>query len=285
MKLGINNGIWEVKGIKFEEAITKISNFGFKYVDILALGSVNPLFLNAKDKSSIIKKFNRADLTSSNMVMLPEGNIATPDKKERQECLLYLKSCADFQKELGGRQVLIGKGCGSKTYNTSFEQAWVNSADLIRDYCGYLYDLNMFLTLEMDPYVFYMVNNTYRMLKMIETIGAPNLFLNMDIGHLAITREPPVELRKLQNSILHIHISDNNGIIHSNAIIGSGTALIKEYLNELIDLNVEGVCNKSGEVLVAALELGEFGQDIKDIDFYISKSIEFIKNNIPEILM
>ena len=29
MKLGINNDIWEVKGIKFEEAITKISKEAF----------------------------------------------------------------------------------------------------------------------------------------------------------------------------------------------------------------------------------------------------------------
>ena len=56
MKLGINNGIWEVKGIKFEEAITKISNFGFKYVDILALGSVNPLFLNGNMVLVLFKK-------------------------------------------------------------------------------------------------------------------------------------------------------------------------------------------------------------------------------------
>jgi sugar phosphate isomerase/epimerase len=60
------------------------------------------------------------------------------------------------------------------------------------------------------------------MAKMIKYVGAPNLFANIDTGHLAITREPPSALEKLRDGILHVHISDNDGKVHANWIIGKG---------------------------------------------------------------
>ena len=154
----------------------------------------------------------------------------------------------------------------------------------VAEVCNYLHELNMYLTLELEPYLFLIVNSTYQMLRMIEEVDAPNLFANIDIGHLAITKESPVKLKKLKNYILHAHISDNGGEKHANAIIGSGCALIKECLYELINMNLDEFCKEKGEVMVAALELGEIGQKIEDLDFYVSESINYIHKFIPELI-
>ena len=141
----------------------------------------------------------------------------------------------------------------------------------------------MILTLELEPMVFYMINNTYRMLKMIEDVNMSNIFANVDIGHLAITRESPQKLGKLKDYIMHVHISDCDGMQHENLIIGTGAALIRDYLIKLINMDLNKNCQKHQISMVAALELGVIGQNIEDLDSYINKSIDYVINNVPEL--
>ncbi len=283
MRLGINNSIWEITGISLPKSLDRINSLGFKYVDVLAHGSGDPRTLNQDERRKIAHKFQDLGLISSGMVMLVPGNIASSDSKERERCLSYLKSCAEFQAELGGRQVLLGFGGGWKTLETSREEAWVNSVNFIKDYSKWLSNFDIFLTLELDPSVYYVINDTASMAKMIEDVDVPNLFANIDIGHLAITREPPRILEKLKDRILHVHISDNDGKAHANWIIGRGVTPVSDYLRKLIEMGIDKTCNRHNETAVASLELGEIGQKVKDPDQYAGKSLEYLSNNLPEI--
>ncbi|MFQ6066863.1 MAG: sugar phosphate isomerase/epimerase family protein [bacterium] len=283
MRLGINNSIWEITGISLHESLDKINSLGFRYVDVLACGSSDPRTLNQPERRKIAYKFKDLGLTSSGMVMLVPGNIASPDSKERENCLSYLRSCAEFQAELGGRQVLLGFGGGWKTLETGREEAWVNAVNFIKDYCEWLSDFDIFLTLELDPSVYFVINDTTSMAKMIEQVDAPNLFANIDIGHLAITREPPRALEKLKDKVLHVHISDNDGKAHANWIIGRGVTRVPDYLRKLIEMGIDETCARYNEAAVASLELGEIGQKVKDPDQYVQESLEYLCSNVPEI--
>ena len=283
MRLGINNSIWEITGISLPKSLDRINSLGFKYVDVLAYGSGDPRVLNQDERRKIAHKFKDLGLISSGMVMLVPGNIASNDAKERERCLSYLKSCTEFQAELGGRQVLLGFGGGWKTLETSREEAWVNSVNFIKDYCEWLSNFDIFLTLELDPSVYYVINDTASMAKMIEDVDVPNLFANIDIGHLAITRESPKTLEKLKDRILHVHISDNDGKTHSNWIIGRGVTRVSDYLRKLIEMGIDKTCNRYNEAAVASLELGEIGQKVKDPDLYVGESLEYLSKNVPEI--
>jgi len=276
MKLGINNSIWEIAGISLYESLGRINSLGFKHVDVLAYGSGDPRVLNQDERRKIAHKFQDLGLTSSGMVMLVPGNIASNDAKERERCFSYLKSCAEFQAELGGRQILLGFGGGWKTLETSREEAWVNSVNFIKNYCEWLSNFDIFLTLELDPSVYYVINNTTSMVKMIEQVDSPILFANIDIGHLTITREPPGALEKLRDGILHVHISDNDGKVHANWIIGKGVTPVPDYLRKLIEMEIDKTCNRYNETAVASLELGEIGQKIKDPDLYVKESLDNI---------
>lgn len=103
----------------------------------------------------------------------------------------------------------------------------------LKDFCEYLGQLNMILTLELEPMIFYMINSTDRIIKMIEDVNMPNIFANIDIGHLAITREPPHKLNKLKNYIMHAHISDCDGMQHANLVIGTWCNSNKRLLNKI----------------------------------------------------
>lgn len=283
MRLGINNSIWEITGISLPKSLDRINSLGFKYVDVLAYGSGDPRTLNQEEKRKIAHKFQELGLTSSGMVMLVPENIASNDAKERERCLSYLKSCVEFQAELGGRQVLLGFGGGWRILETSQEGAWVNSVNFIKGYCEWISNFDIFLTLELDPSVYYVINDTTSMAKMIEEVDAPNLFANIDIGHLAITREPPRALEKLKDRILHAHISDNDGKAHANWIIGRGVAQVPDYLRKLIEIGIDETCARYNETAVASLELGEIGQKIQDPDQYVQESLKYLSSNVPEI--
>jgi len=283
LKLGINNSIWEIAGLGFYESMDKIVNMGFKYVDVLAFGSADPTKLKGNKRGKLVKKFKDLGLVASNMVMLTPGNISSPSSKEKEKCLSYLKACAEFQAELGGKQLLLGFGGGSLTLSLSRERAWANSVEFIRNFCEWLSKMNMFLTLEMDPFVFYVINDTTSMARIIADINMDNLFANVDLGHLAITREPPAALEKLRGRVLHVHISDNNGKVHANYIIGRGVARIPEYIRKLIQMEIDKTCAYYGEIAVAAMELGEIGQEVKDPDEYVRESLEYIHRNVPEL--
>ena len=121
------------------------------------------------------------------------------------------------------------------------------------------------------------------MAKMIEDVDVPNLFANIDIGHLAITRESPKTLEKLKDRILHVHISDNDGKAHANWIIGRGVTRVPDYLRKLIEMGIGETCARHKEAAVASLELGEIGQKVKDPGQYVRESLEYLSNNVPEI--
>jgi sugar phosphate isomerase/epimerase len=283
MRLGINNSIWEIAGISLYKSLDRINSLGFKFVDVLAYGSGDPRGLNQAKRRKITRKFQDLGLTSSGMVMLVPGNIASPASKEREGCLSYLKSCAEFQAELGGRQVLLGFGGGWKTLEISREEAWVTAVNFIKEYCGWLSNFDIFLTLELDPSVYYVINDTTSMVKMIEQVDTPNLFANIDIGHLAITREPPRALEKLKDKVLHVHISDNDGKAHANWIIGRGVTRVPDYLRKLITIGIDETCARYNEEAIAALELGEIGQKVEDPDQYVRESLQYVSSNVPEI--
>lgn len=48
-------------------------------------------------------------------------------------------------------------------------------------------------------------------------------------------------------------------------------------------MDLDKNCQKYNSPMVAALELGVTGQDIKDLDFYIYESLNYININIPEL--
>ena len=64
-------------------------------------------------------------------------------------------------------------------------------------------------------------------------------------------------------------------------ISGTGAANIPDYIEKLVEMEIDRTCERYGEVAVAAMELGEVGQTIKDPDEYVRKSLVYIEKNVP----
>jgi sugar phosphate isomerase/epimerase len=131
---------------------------------------------------------------------------------------------------------------------------------------------------ELDPHVYFIVNNTWKLAKVVEDLGLPNVYPNIDVGHLVITREGPESLEKLKNRLLHVHLSETESFAHTNSILGTGAVDFKAYVDKLLELGIEENCKKWGEPCVAGIEMGSeaSGGFVDDPDGWVRQSLEYL---------
>jgi len=283
MQLALNTFVYEVGEVPIQQALQSANRFGFTYIEYAAYNSGDPTLIGKSGRDEVIKLFKDNDLQCSQMLLVNTEHIASSDASKRAATLEYMKKCADFQLALGGKQVLVCWGCGVHEAGMMQEQAWINTVSSIREYAEWSLDKGILIDLELDPHVYFVVNNTVKMAKVIEDVGMPNVFPNVDIGHLCITREAPNTLEKLKSKLLHVHISETDTFEHTNSIIGSGNADFKAYIDKVLELGIEENCQKYGEACVAGIEMGEPGGFVDDPDRWVKESLVYLGNILPEI--
>lgn len=283
MQLALNTFVYEVGKVPVEKALQSASNFGFTFIEYAAYDSGDPTLMDKSSRQDVVKNFRDNGLQCSQLLLVNTEDIASSDPAKRKETMEYMKGCSDFQLELGGKQVLICWGCGVLESGIMPEESWLNMVSSIREYAEWSLDKGILIDLELDPHVYFVVNNTVKMAKVIEDVGMPNVFPNVDIGHLCITREAPVTLEKLKDRILHVHISETDTFEHTNSIIGTGNADFRTYIDKVLELGIEENCKKYGEACVAGIEMGEPGGFVDDPDRWVKESLEYLNKIFPEL--
>lgn len=285
MRLGINTFVYEVGKVPIKKALRSAKKFGFEFVDLAAFQSGDPTLMSKAESKELVKMFKDFGFKSSQLLLVNTQNIASSDVPLKKQMLEYMKKCADFQLELGGKQVLVCWGCGIYEDTMIKEQAWINSVNTIREYAKWCLDKKILIDLELDPHVYFVVNSLEKMAKMIEDVEMPNVFPNIDIGHLCITREPPRIMEKVKSRILHVHLSETDTFEHTNSIIGTGKVDFRSYIDKLFELEIEENCKKYGEVAVAGIEMGEPGGEVDDPDRWIQESLSYIRRLLPGLAL
>lgn len=282
MKYSINTFVYEAANIPLQKALLSISKFGFKFVDLAACKSGDPTLMTNSEMKNIIHLFDDLGIQSSQMLLLNTIGMASFDSSQKKTVMDYMKRCTEFQLNLGGKQVLICWGGGVYETGIMKEKSWIHSVMTIKEFSEWALDKGILVELEMDPHVYFIINNMDKMAKILEDVNMPNLFPNIDIGHLCITREAPQVLKKFDNRIIHIHISETYSFEHTNNIIGQGKADFKSYIDQVMDLGIEETCKKYGETAVAGIEMGEQGK-VDDPERWIRESLTYLQKVLPEM--
>jgi sugar phosphate isomerase/epimerase len=285
MRLGLNTFVYEVAQVPIEQTLRSAGRFGFTYIDYAAYHAGDPTLMSAAQRKTVLRMFEDSGFVSSQLLLANTEHIASPDPVKRRETMDYMKACGEFQLELGGRQVLICWGCGVHQSDMLPERAWLNTVSSIREYAEWALDKGILIDLELDPHVYFVVNDTVKMARVIEDVGMPNVFPNVDIGHLCITREAPNRLDKLRDRMLHVHLSETDTYEHTNSILGSGKADFRAYIDRVVALGIEENCARLGEVCVAGIEMGEPGGHVDDADRWVGESLDYLARVLPEIEM
>jgi len=283
MKLALNTFIYEVGRMKAEEWVKSAKRFRFNYIEWTAYQQGNPIEFDKARRKNLVAMFRESGLYCAQMLLTNVEKLASSDPKKRRDTLEYMKRVSDFQLELGGKQVLVCWGCGVLERGIMPERSWVFMVDSLREYAAWSLKKGILIGLELDPHVYYIVNNTAKMAKVIEDVGMPNIFPNVDIGHLMITREAPACLEKLRGRILQVHLSETDTYEHTNSILGTGMADFRTYIDKVKELGIEENCKTHDEPCVAGIEMGEPGRKVEDPERWVADSLAYLSHVLPEV--
>jgi sugar phosphate isomerase/epimerase len=256
---------------------------GFTFTDHAAGGAGDPCLMSPSQRKDVTKMYRDLGLRVSQMLLVHCQHVTTSDPEKRRTTLDYMKRCAEFQLELGGKQVLMCWGCGVHLPGIPQEAHWMNAVSLLREYAAWCLDKGILIDFEIEPHVYFVINSTVKAAQLVEDVGHPNLFPNVDIGHLCITREAPDKLEKLRDKILHVHLSETDTYEHTNSILGTGNADLRAYVDKVIQLGIEDNCAKYGEVCAAGVELGSMTLPVDNPDRWVKESLDYVRRILPEL--
>lgn len=277
MKLGVITSLWAwAENLSLGQTLERIAALGIRYVDILGFLHGDRLLLSPSEKRRILERLQSLSLIPCSLVLLPPGNIASQDESEVKACWEYIRAGMEFMAFLGGDQVLFNGG--KRTFSVPHQKSWDKAVTFMRRASEYAQEAGVFITLEAEPYVYFLVNDLDSTLRMVGEVDHPHFLAAVDLGHMNLSRDAPWALERLKGRIAHIHLSENDGLVHANQIIGTGTVPTGEYLQVLRDLRVEEECAEREIELVAALELGVGGESIDDPDSWVRRSVEYVTN-------
>ena len=285
MKLALNTLVYEVGNKGPDVSLRSAVKYGFKYIEYAGIRKGNPLTMSADQRREVVKIVKDNDLHSTQMLLVATKNTAHPDKKLRDDVFDYMKACAEFQMELGGRQLLVCWGGGLYELGVNPEQSWLYMLDNVGRFADWCLDKDLLVGIELDPHVYFICNNTYKLAKAVEDIGLPNVYPNIDVGHLVITREGPEQLEKLKSRLLHVHLSETESFAHTNSILGTGVVPFKTYVDKCIELGIEENCRRLSEPCVAGIEMGSeaSGAFVEDPDSWVEQSLVYLSKELPEL--
>lgn len=285
MKLALNTLVYEVGNRGPEESLRAAAKYGFKYIEYAGIRKGNPLTMTAEQRKEAARIVKDNGIHSTQMLMVATKDTAHPDPKKRDAVFNYMKACAEYQRELGGRQLLVCWGGGLYELGVSPEQSWMYMLENVGRFAEYCQQENMLVGIELDPHVYFICNNTYKLAKAVEDIGMPNVYPNIDVGHLCITREEPAQLEKLKSRMIHVHLSETESFDHTNSILGTGAVDFKSYVDKCIELGIEENCAKIGEPCVAGIEMGSeaSGGFVEDPDMWVEESLKYLGKIMPDV--
>ncbi len=282
MYIAANSFIFDRTGHDLVDTVGIIASRGIRFLDISSNTSADPQDLPASARRDIVKAMADHGVTPSQFLMIKTGNIASADKKLRDGAMDYMKKCAEFQKSVGGRQVIV---CVAGFLETGVppEETWCHMLQALGHYAEWCAAMDMLVGVEMEPHVYYLLSDSWKLHRALDQLGAPNLYPNIDIGHLLITREAPSSIDKFAGRLYHGHLSDHDGMVHSNSVIGEGKVDFSPYLQRCKELGMAEDCRRAGIEPVFCLEIAEPGSDLDSAESWLDRSLAYLKDNVPEI--
>ena len=260
MKLGLINSAWAQAGRDTSWGLQKTKELGFDSVDIFT----DPFDIDVRERRLIKEECDRLDLPIISICCVAVGLVDFNPSVQRFH-VERVRKFLDLAYEYDAHNVLLV--LGEYIWNREVippEEQWKTGVQNCRQLAEYAETLGVQIALELEPFPLSLLNNVDRMVQFIDEVDHPALQANIDISHLVLADVKPVEVRKLKDKTIHVHISDCDGKVHGDLPPGRGVVPFAPYLQEIKDLNFEGAIS---------LEL-EYSPEPDKIEEWVSEAYE-----------
>lgn len=230
-----------------EEAVSLIGKTGYPGVEILAdRPHLYPPEMTGETVGKLRILLKRHNLEVSNInantasgyfnrkLMEPifEPSLSNRDDDLRRWRIDYTKKCIDLAQELGSKCVSVTSGrpipgclphIGIENFKKSLEEILI-----------YGEKKEVSIGIEYEPGL--LIENTVETLELLKTLNSEYLGVNLDIGHVVVAGEDPVDtIQSLSHHILNIHLEDIKGRKHYHLVPGQGNINIEAVVSTLKD--------------------------------------------------
>jgi sugar phosphate isomerase/epimerase len=152
----------------------------------------------------------------------------------------YLDMCYEF--EARNLLLVLGEYIWNREVIPPAEQ-WATAVHHLRSLGEYAQSLDLEIALELEPFEQSLLNDVPKMAQFLEEVDRRSVKANLDISHLALSKQSPESILDLRGKVAHVHISDCDGKVHGDLPPGRGVVDFRPYLEavralELDDLTV-----------------------------------------------
>ena len=249
---------------------------GLKYVDLMTIGDLQLRYLSKEAVDSLRRTMHRLEMVPSCFIANVGGNGASSNIELRDRAVQFVSEAIGFASQLGFPMMLFFPG--EKEPGTPPAKAWENMRSFVEQILWRAERERIVLTFENNPRIFRMINSTDETARLLRELSSPFLQATVDIGHFSVIRESATEIRKLAGTVIHAHITDNDGTADTNEALGTGVAPIAECLQELHAAGVDETARRHGVEPVAVVEINSPEKlSLRSVDNILDRSLEYLR--------
>lgn len=210
IKLGLNTWLWAVTfGEEDLYCIDEIARLGAEAIDL----SVNdPFHFPAAKAAEKLKQYDMEVIVTT--AMSKEYNAISPDPKEREAALVYMKKLLDVAHEVGAKIVggvnYVGSGYHTGKPRTQQEIDW--DVEYLKQASEYAAQYGITIALEaIKRFESHFLNRAEQALELIDLVGADNIKVHLDTFHMNIEEDDiPGAIRLCGDKLAYMHLVDSN---------------------------------------------------------------------------
>lgn len=270
MKLALCTKVFQY--LHFRDSLEVARKYGYEGVELDRLPHMAPgMFRSMTDsyKLAICSIHSEAHVARGT-------NIASGNADKRHAGLTETERAINFAAGCGCPVVQI-KGMYCWPYRSPFKGFWERARTSLRRLSKLAESQNVKLALHFKCSVAYLINTPWSGIHMIEEVGSPALGLTFDTGILNLMTRHATSLAGfleiMGRHIVHVHVSDNDGMSDQRLPPGLGSIQWHVLLSKLMDIGYDGFLSVDLH--------GGFQQ--RDPDGQAYQSIKFLREALDEL--
>jgi sugar phosphate isomerase/epimerase len=164
-------------------------------------------------------------------------DLASSDKKIREQTIIYLFKCIDYAQLMGAKLVIVVPAAVSKTVpSLSKKEDWKNSVKAVQEVAKYAEKKDILLAIEpINRYETYLVNSIQDALYYACEVNSSHVKIMADTFHMNIEeRDIPEAIRIAGNNLINVHLADSN-----RCSVGRGHINFKALIKALKEINYQ----------------------------------------------
>jgi L-ribulose-5-phosphate 3-epimerase len=246
---------------RLPDALPMLAELGYEAVAITPdVGQLDPYRLDPVEVREVRREAERLGLalaieTGARFLLDPrrkhQPSLLDPRPEERARRLDFLRRCLALAEALGAGLVSLWSGsapdapsgAGDRPAGGSAEAVWERLLEGLQPLIAEARERGLTLGFEPEPGMF--VERPAGFLELERRLGSEGegLGLTLDVGHLLVTGDLPVEawIRRLASRLVHVHLDDIARGVHLHLPFGQGDLDLPAALKALLEVGYRGI--------------------------------------------